>query len=134
MKKNLCVFFLAFASLSMSAQEAGSFEAKTIELIKVSAGQQFEIMTEPLVNMVAEDNREAFKKDLKQSMEGLYTKMADIYMETFTEEEVDKILEFYDSPVGEKMLKETPALMRKGMEIGQAWAMELQPLMAKYSK
>ena len=134
MKKLVCLLLIAFSGVSLSAQESNSFEQKTINLIKLTAGQQFEIMTEPLVNMVPEHNREAFKKDLTESTNGLYSKMANIYMESFTEEEVDKILEFYATPVGKKLVKVTPELTKKGMELGQAWGMELQPLIAKYSK
>lgn len=134
MKKLVCLLLIAFSGISLSAQESNSFEKKTIHLIKLTAGQQFEIMTEPLVNMVPEHNREAFKKDLTESTTGLYSKMAKIYMESFTEEEVDKILEFYATPVGKKLVKVTPELTKKGMELGQAWGMELQPLIAKYSK
>lgn len=133
MKKLVCLFLFVFIVLSLSAQDSNSFEGKTVELIKLTAGQQFDIMTEPLVNMIPQENREAFKKELAESTENLYTKMAKIYMDSFTEQEVDKILEFYATPVGKKMVKITPELTKKGMELGQAWGMELQPLIAKYS-
>lgn len=123
--------FLAF-SLASFAQQPETFEAKAVKLIKMTAGQQFDIMTEPIVEMVPEKNREAFKKELAASTEGLYKKMAVVYTESFTEKEIDEILEFYATPVGKKMVAITPELTKKGMEIGQAWGMELQPLMAKY--
>ncbi|MCB7480664.1 DUF2059 domain-containing protein [Christiangramia sediminis] len=130
------IFTLSFLAISLTsfAQEASSFEAKAVKLIKLTAGQQFDIMTEPIIKMVPEENREAFKKELAESTQGLYTKMAAVYTESFTEEEIDKILAFYATPVGEKMVAVTPELTKKGMEIGQAWGMELQPLMAKYMK
>lgn len=134
MKKLVCLLLIAFSGVSLTAQESNSFEQKTIHLIKLTSGQQFEIMTEPLVKMIPEQNQEAFKKELAASTEDLYSKMAKIYMDSFTEEEVDKILDFYATPVGKKMVKITPELTKKGMELGQAWGMELQPLIAKYSK
>ncbi|MFV8224437.1 DUF2059 domain-containing protein [Christiangramia aquimixticola] len=133
MKKILLTLSIAFLSFNSFSQEAMSAEEKkAIKLIELTSGQQFEIMTEPIVNMVAEDKREAFKKELAESTKGLYKKMAVIYTESFTEAELDKILAFYATPVGEKMVELTPEITRKGMEIGQAWGMELQPLMAKY--
>lgn len=134
MKKVIFSLLVALIGFSSYAQEASSLEAKAIKLIELTAGQQFEIMTEPLVNMVPEENQEAFKKELAESTQGLYKKMAAVYTESFTEEELDKILAFYNTPVGEKMVAITPELTKKGMEIGQAWGMELQPLIAKYSK
>ncbi len=127
----LCLGILAI-SIPSVAQEATSFEQKAVKLIKLTAGQQFEIMTEPIIEMVPQEKREAFKKELAESTQGLYTKMAAVYTESFTEDELDKILAFYATPVGEKMVAVTPELTKKGMEIGQAWGMELQPLMAKY--
>ena len=134
MKKLVCLFVIAFIGLNLTAQESNSFEQKSIKLIKMTAGQQFEVMTDPLVQMVPAENQGAFKKELTESTQDLYSRMAKIYMESFTEEELDKILDFYATPVGKKLVAETPSLTRKGMELGQAWGMELQPLIAKYSK
>ncbi|MDX1762052.1 MAG: DUF2059 domain-containing protein [Christiangramia sp.] len=132
MKKIIFTLSILAISFSSVAQESNDLEAKAVELIKLTAGQQFDIMTEPIIEMIPEKNREAFKKELANSTEGLYKKMAAVYVESFTEDELDKILAFYDTPVGEKMVAVTPELTKKGMEIGQAWGMELQPIMAKY--
>ncbi|MCH4823751.1 DUF2059 domain-containing protein [Gramella lutea] len=132
MQKITFTLCLLFIGLSSFGQEANSIEAKAVKLIELTAGQQFEIMTEPIVEMVPEENREAFKKELAESRGGLYKKLASVYIENFTEQELDEILAFYATPIGEKMIKVTPELTKKGMEIGQAWGAELQPLMAKY--
>ncbi len=130
--RKLVIIAAIFIGWSMSAQETSSFEKKTVELIKMTSGQQFEVMMDPLVKMVPEENQEAFKKELTDSTSELYAQMADIYMESFTEAEIDKILEFYHTPVGEKMVASLPEITKKGMELGQAWGMKLQPIMAKY--
>lgn len=134
MKNLFCSLFFLVMGFTAFSQQEDSFEAKSIKLIKMTAGQQFDIMTEPLLNMVPEENREAFKNELARSTNELYKKMAAVYTESFTEEEIDKILAFYNTAVGKKMVEITPELTKKGMEIGQAWGMELQPLIAKYSK
>ncbi|GAA4320755.1 hypothetical protein GCM10023115_47960 [Pontixanthobacter gangjinensis] len=132
MKKIIFTLSILAISFSSFAQQSTSLEAKAIKLIKLTAGQQFDIMTEPIVEMIPEENREAFKAELATSTEDLYAKLAAVYTESFTEQELDKILAFYDTPVGKKMVAITPELTKKGMEIGQAWGMELQPMMAKY--
>jgi len=134
MKKIFLTLSILAISFGSFAQEADTFEGKAVNLIKLTAGQQFEIMTEPIIKMIPEENREAFKKELAESTQGLYKKMASVYTESFTEAELDKILAFYDTPVEKKMVAVTPELTKKGMEIGQAWGMELQPMMAKYMK
>ncbi|HEX4154950.1 MAG TPA: DUF2059 domain-containing protein [Acidobacteriaceae bacterium] len=50
-----------------------------------------------------------------------------LYASTYTEEELDGILAFYKSPVGQSMLEKTPELMQKGMEIAQQRVKEIQP-------
>ena len=132
MKKLLFVFFLMFIGYQSQAQENTSFEQKASQLIKMTSGQQFDIMLDPVVKMVPEKNREAFKKEMMASLENIYSQLAQVYMENFTEAEMDQILAFYHSPVGEKMVKITPELTKKGMEIGQQWGQELQPIMMKY--
>lgn len=50
-----------------------------------------------------------------------------LYASTYTEEELDGILAFYKSPVGQKMLEKTPELMTKSTEITQQKMREVQP-------
>ncbi|WP_324719252.1 DUF2059 domain-containing protein [Salinimicrobium sp. HB62] len=132
MKKVLCVVFLMFMGFQSQAQVKNDVQKKAVELIKMTSGQQFDIILEPIVKMMPEENREAFKKEMMTSLEDIYTKLAQVYIEEFTEAEIDEILAFYQTPVGEKMRAITPELTRKGMEIGQQWGQELQPIMMKY--
>lgn len=50
-----------------------------------------------------------------------------LYATTYTEEELDGIIGFYKSPVGQKMLEKTPALMTKSTELTQQRMREVQP-------
>ncbi|MFC6860177.1 DUF2059 domain-containing protein [Zunongwangia atlantica] len=133
MKKLVFILFVILGT-SVFAQETegDAFQKKAIKLIELTSGQQFEVISEPIVNQIPEGNREAFKKELKASLNGLYVKLAEIYREQFTEAELDEILAFYDTPVGKKMVATTPKVMEKAMTVGQQWGMELQSLVAKY--
>ena len=132
MKKAVCLLFLMFIGFQSQAQESNELQQKAIQLIKMTSGQQFDIILDPIVKMVPEGNRDAFKKEMMTSLEGIYGELAQVYTEEFTEAEIDKILAFYNTPVGEKMREVTPELTRKGMQIGQQWGQELQPIMMKY--
>jgi hypothetical protein len=50
-----------------------------------------------------------------------------LYASTYTEEELDGIIAFYKSPVGQKMMEKTPELMSKSSQITQQKMSELQP-------
>lgn len=125
-----CAFVLV--AFSGFAQEASTKKSKAIQVIELSSGSQFEVAIKPLMNSIPEENRQAFKAEVMESLKGLYDQMADIYMESYTEGDLDAILAFYNSPVGKKMVEKTPEITEKSMQLGQVWGMQLQPIMAKY--
>lgn len=132
MKKSLSFLFLIFLGFQTQAQEKTDLQQKAIQLIEMTSGQQFDIMLDPIVKMVPEQNRQAFQQEMMTSLKGIYDELAQVYIDEFTEAEIDEILAFYNTPVGKKMRDVTPELTRKGMEIGQQWGQELQPIMMKY--
>ncbi len=56
---------------------------------------------------------------------------AKIYRETFTQEEVDGLIAFYQSPVGQAFVKKQPQLMQQTMQVMQQ---RMGPLMQKIQK
>jgi hypothetical protein len=58
--------------------------------------------------------------DKHMSWAALKTEMAQLYAEQFTEEELQDITKFYQSPAGKKMARLTPDLVAKGAGLGQA--------------
>ncbi len=52
---------------------------------------------------------------------------APIYREHFTQADVDGLVAFYRSPVGQKAVEHTPAILEAGMAAGQRWAQEAMP-------
>jgi len=55
----------------------------------------------------------------------LISMFVDIYSRHFSSSDVRQLLEFYRSPIGRKMLAETPAIARESMLTGQAWGAQL---------
>lgn len=133
MKNTFYAVVFLLVGFSGFAQES-SYKAKAIQLIEINSGATFDVMLKPLVGMVAEEKQADFKMEVEESMKDLFDQLAVVYMESFTEAELDGILAFYSTPVGQKMTSELPVIMQKSMQIGQQWGMKLQPLMAKYSK
>jgi len=128
----LVFLFVGFTGFSQEAD--ASYKAKAVQLIEVNAGATFDVMLKPLFSIVPEENRDAFKAEVNASMKDLYDQLSVIYMESFTEAELDQIIAFYNTEVGKKMTSELPIITEKSMQIGQQWGMKLQPLIAKYSK
>lgn len=61
------------------------------------------------------------------SWESLKEEYIQLYAETFTEEELQGIIEFSKSPLGKKMAEKSPILMQKSMEIGRQHAQQVMP-------
>ena len=55
----------------------------------------------------------------------------DIYADTFTKEELEGIIAFYKTPVGQKFIKKQPQLMQKSIEISQKQMATIMPKIQK---
>src|SRR6201995_2572401 len=54
-----------------------------------------------------------------------------LYASTYTEEDLDGIIAFYKSPIGQKMIEKTPELTSKSTQITQQKMSELQPQLSQ---
>jgi hypothetical protein len=61
------------------------------------------------------------------SWEQLRPEYLKLYSDAFTEEQLDDLLVFYESPTGRAMVDKTPLLMQKGGEIAQQRIASVQP-------
>ncbi len=72
--------------------------------------------------------------DTNVSWKVLEPQMVQLYQSTYSEGEIDGILAFYKSPVGQSMLAKTPELTQKSMEITQGKLAGLQPQITEISQ
>ncbi|MCO6161242.1 DUF2059 domain-containing protein [Flavobacterium sp. NRK F7] len=131
MKKILVTLVVVLAAQFASAQDA--FKADVLKVLKASgSAAQMEIAKEQVMNNIPESKRAEFSKDFDASLPALYDKMAKVYMEVYTHNDIKKMLEFYNSPVGKKIAEKASELTKKNMAASQEWGMELQGMMMKY--
>ena len=57
--------------------------------------------------------------------DSLASTFIDVYSRHFSTEDVRQLLAFYRTPVGQKLLAETPAITRESIMAGQAWGAQL---------
>ena len=68
--------------------------------------------------------------------------IAKVYENTFSKEEMEELIVFYNTPVGRKSLQSMPQIMQEGAKVGQKYAAqnqaefqaEVNAIMAKYKK
>ncbi len=62
-----------------------------------------------------------------EGAEALVSDVVAIYAETFSHEEIRRLIEFYETPLGEKVANEMPQVVGRAMRAGQEWARERMP-------
>ncbi|PKQ45736.1 DUF2059 domain-containing protein [Confluentibacter flavum] len=133
MKKVLLLLFL-FAPVLTQAQDTSEFKKETIEFIKLTgSGAAFDNAISQIGAMVSEANKEAYQKEAIATLNGLYDKLADLYMSEFTQDEIKELVAFYNTDLGKKLAEKQLSLTQRGMVLGQSWGMELQGIAQKYN-
>jgi hypothetical protein len=124
-------FLIAFTT---QAQETTDYKSETIEFIKLTgAASAFENAIEQLGIGVSDANKEAYTKEALATMDGLYEKFADLYMQEFTQDEIKDLIVFYHTDLGKKLAEKQLGLTQKAMMFGQTWGMEVQAIAQKYN-
>lgn len=132
--KNITLILFLFVTVIMQAQETSQFKKETIEFIKLTgSGAAFDSAISQIGAMVPEANRDAYQKEAQATLDGLYDKLADLYMTEFTQSEIKELVAFYNTDLGKKLSEKQLSLTEKGIMLGQSWSMELQAIMQKYN-
>ena len=135
MKKVLlaCLFMVAIAT-STNAQVNPEFKKETVDFIKLTgASDAFKNAIIQIGATVPETSKTVYTKEANATLDGLYSKMANLYMKEFTQDEIKKLVAFYKTDLGKKLAKKQLGLSQKAMMFGQAWGMEVQQIAKKYN-
>ena len=132
MKKLIVTFALVLLSQIGFSQDE-TFKKDVLKVIEMSgAANQMKSAKTQILQMVPKEKQEAFILDFDATMPALYDKIAAIYMETYSKEDIKAMMAFYDSPVGRKINEKAGNILEKTQAAGKEWSEELQGLMAKY--
>jgi uncharacterized protein len=74
-----------------------------------------------LIDQFQTDGRAEFVRSLPQFTEQMIKVVTSVY----TPDEVKQLLAFYKSPLGQKMIAQTPYIAQQGRAIGQAWGQQV---------
>ncbi len=138
MKNLILALGMLFMGYSVIAQITDpSYKSKVMELMNIQSGINI-IMDDLIENVgatIPDDKKADFKKEMNVAIDKILDKSVDLYLEIFSKDEVDAMLAFYDTPVGQGIQKKMPELMKKSTKMGQEYSMELMmPIMQKYMK
>lgn len=131
MKKVVSILAFLFVAHFAAAQD--SFKTDVMKVIELSgAAGPMQMAKEQIMQNIPLTKRADFSKDFDASLPALYEKLAKVYMETYTPEDLKAMLKFYESPVGKKIAASTGELYKKSTAAGAEWGQDLQSIMMKY--
>lgn len=130
MKKLILSAGLVMLSFASFAQD--DFKTEMLNFVEVQSGSTMDAALSQIMPMIPEAKREDFKKELNEEMKGMYSEIVDIYIEKVGKEDLQKMLDFYETPAGKNILEKTPAVVEASMSLNQKYMMKLQPIMQKY--
>lgn len=119
---------LAFAAARADAQQSASRRAAAMELLlamrvpetlqaSITTALQVQLQGNPQMRGMEPVLRDFFARYV--SWDRLKDQYADLYASTFTEEELQQMTQFYRTPVGQKLARSSPLLLRQGAELGE---------------
>lgn len=103
---------LLILSLVSCAQEKTDVQ-KLIDL--TTDTERFEIMKSLMLIDILEVERDNFVDDYDSIVNKYYKDLEKYYKTNYTKEEIDKMLEFYNSPIGQKLAKDQRKLMQNAL-------------------
>ena len=132
MKKIIFVFVCMLAA-QFSIGQDDAFKKDVTKLLEISgSGAQMEVAKAQIINMIPADKQAAFLVEFNATLPSFYEKLAKVYMEVYTPQDVKEMIKFYESPTGKKMASKAGELTEKSQAAGQEWGASLQPMMMKY--
>ncbi len=131
--KKLFIAATLLLSVQFASAQSADFKKDVVNYIKLSgSAAQVTAVIEPIMQQLPQDKQADFRKEFDATLPSLYEKMATVMMKHYTHEDIKKMIEFYNSPVGKKIQEVTPKIVTDQMQAGQEWGMELQGLLMKY--
>ena len=148
--KTIPVYLIISIALVCCAAPARADEAtksaKAEELIELTQTGQMMKMMEPMMKgMMAQANKdipseqrakvgemqEKILSMMAVRMNKAKPALAKVYIDTYTEEELDAILTFYKSPAGKSLIQKMPEVMQRSMPVMMQMMSDLQPEIMK---
>jgi len=137
---NKIIFSVVLIFVSMNAHSETRMVDKLFEVLKMeqTMTQGFEAML-PMIDQTAArlNLNDEGKAELKEVFRLWYTEDMNhqaileefklLYVDRFSDSEIESIINFYQTPVGQKFVDESGKLMKTGAEIGMLEAQLKQP-------
>lgn len=143
MRLALFAILIALASLAHSADDTAAAKAERLldamkvgELVTQTMEAGFQAGVKPYIDQAPAEQRVAIQRGVDAAAAFLRKNMTwdvlkgdyvQLYAASFTAPELDELLAFYRSPIGQRLVAQTPDLTGKGMALGAERMQKLMP-------
>jgi hypothetical protein len=128
MKKIIIAFLICGLSISAFSQTTNNSKIEKIKnLLEMTGSGKLGVQVannmisvyQKSYNMVDKKFWDDFIKEIKA--EDLVNLIIPIYDKYYTEDDIDQLTSFYNTPTGKKMIETLPIVTQESMTAGQAW-------------
>lgn len=124
----LCFFML---SIFISYGQANKVDAK--RFVEISGvDNRYDEIIQRVINQVEESKREDLKKDLTFFKNKMSEEMVNYYSTKFSQSEIDALIEFYNSPLGKKLVESKAQFHVEFEKKDKEFQNEISRLIMKY--
>lgn len=109
----------------MSKQIITQMAPAQIQIIKSMAPETD--LSDAQLEAILTDTAAIMREELEPAIAGLIDDMTPVYAEVYTKEELQGVVDFYKSPVGESFLSKQSLAVEKSMAVSTQWAQEVIP-------
>lgn len=129
----LGLLLLTFYSLTF-AQSDEQYKKTLIKLFRVSNTEQtYEVAIKQMFSMFRQQQSNVpieiwndLEKEMnKTSMNDLISMLIPVYSKHLTIDDLNELIKFYESPVGQKYAEKNPLIVQESMQVGQQWGQKI---------
>ncbi|MCP4177037.1 MAG: DUF2059 domain-containing protein [bacterium] len=130
-KTILGVFVLLLTVNLFAVSQSDLAHAKALEVIKLTNADKMAKLTMKQMVSIFKKSRPEISNDFWEKFiqqadyQGFSNMIADIYAENYTVPELDAMIKFYSSPIGQEIIKKQPQVSKAAMIAGQKWGQQL---------
>ncbi len=133
MKNLFFILVLLLGTITVNAQTS-DYEKDLMKLMEVNgSSENYDLVYDQLVTQfkmmkpnVPQDFWNSAKTEVfDKEIASLNKQLVPVYQKHFTQDEIKQLIEFYTSPLGEKLTTGTNKIAQESMQISQTWSMGL---------
>jgi len=134
-KKIILLITISIFSITASFAQADSLYSQSLKKMFALSGSEetFKGAITQMVSMFKQQNTNIDSKIWDEleaefsnsSMNDLVDMLIPVYSKYLSQSDIEAMITFYQSPIGEKFAKSTPMIMKESMQVGQQWGMKI---------